>query len=186
MPSETTGVIAVRYATALFELAESRNALDQVAGDLKSLKAMIGDSADLVRLLHSPALTRAEQGKAVAALADAAQFQGLTKNFLGLLASHRRLGALPAIIAAYLAALARKRGEVTAQVTAAVPLAQGQLDALVAALKASCGSAAAVAVDVAVDPTLLGGMVIKVGSRMVDSSLKTKLQHLKLAMKGVG
>lgn len=184
MPSETTGVIADRYATALFALAEGQNALDQVAGDLKSLKAMIRDSADLSRLLDSPALTRAEQGKAVAALADAAQFHGLTKNFLGLVASHRRLPALPGMIEAYLGALAKKRGEVTAKVTSAVALSQGQHDALVSSLKAACGTD--VSVDVGVDPSLLGGMVVKVGSRMVDSSLKTKLQHLKLAMKGVG
>ncbi|MBI2239967.1 MAG: F0F1 ATP synthase subunit delta [Magnetospirillum gryphiswaldense] len=184
MPSQTTGVIADRYATALFDLAEGQNALDQVAGDLKSLKAMIRDSADLNRLLDSPALKRSEQGKAVAALADAAQFHGLTKNFLGLVASHRRLPALPGVIEAYLGALAKKRGEVSAKVTSAVALSQGQLDALVSSLKAACGTD--VSVDVGVDPSLLGGMVVKVGSRMVDSSLKTKLQHLKLAMKGVG
>lgn len=184
MPSETTGVIADRYATALFELAEGQNALDLVAGDLKSLKAMICDSADLSRLLDSPALTRVEQGKAVAALADAAQFQGVTKNFLGLVAAHRRLSALSRMIEAFLATLAKKRGEIAAKVTSAVALSQSQHDALVSALKAACGGD--VAVDVAVDPSLLGGMVVKVGSRMVDSSLKTKLQHLKLAMKGVG
>ena len=184
MPSETTGVIADRYATALFDLAEGQNALDLVAGDLKSLKTMIGESADLNRLFDSPALTRAEQGKAVAALADAAQFQGLTKNFLGLVAAQRRLHALPGMIEAFLGFLAKKRGEITAKVVSAVELSQGQFDALVSALKATYGGT--VAVDVAVDPSLLGGMVVKVGSRMVDSSLKTKLQHLKLAMKGVG
>ncbi|KAF0223217.1 MAG: ATP synthase subunit [Rhodospirillaceae bacterium] len=184
MPSETTGVIADRYATALFDLADGQSVLDQVAGDLKSLKAMIRDSADLNRLLDSPALKRAEQGKAVAALAVAAQFHGLTTNFLGLVASHRRLNSLPAMIRAFLGLLAKKRGEVSAQVTSAAQLSQSQFDALVASLKSACGGN--VAVDVAVDPSLLGGMVVKVGSRMVDSSLKTKLQHLKLAMKGVG
>ncbi|MFA6021883.1 MAG: F0F1 ATP synthase subunit delta [Rhodospirillales bacterium] len=184
MPSETTGVIADRYATALFQLAEGQDALDQVAGDLKSLKVMIHESADLQRLLDSPALKRAEQGQAMAALADAAQFHGLTKNFLGLVASQRRLHAIYGMVEAFLGFLAKKRGEVSAKVTSAAALSQGQLDALVSALKATYGGQ--VAVDVAVDPSLLGGMVVKVGSRMVDSSLKTKLQHLKLAMKGVG
>lgn len=184
MPSETTGVIAERYATALFELADSQGALDQVAGDLKTLKAMIRDSADFKRLLDSPVLTRAEAGKAVAALAEAAKFAGLTANFLGLLAKNRRLGALLGVIDAYLGRLAAKRGELSATVASAVPLSQAQQDALVSALKSAFGGT--VAVDVTVDPALLGGMVVKVGSRMVDSSLKTKLQHLKLAMKGVG
>lgn len=184
MPSESIGVIAERYATALFELAEGQGALDQVAGDLKTLKAMVRESADLRRLLDSPVLTRAETGKAIAALAEAAKFSGLTANFLGLLAKNRRLFSLPGVIGAYLGRLAAKRGELSAQVASAVPLTQGQLDALSSTLKAAFGGT--VAVDVTVDPSLLGGLVVKVGSRMVDSSLKTKLQHLKLAMKGVG
>jgi len=184
VPSETIGVIAQRYATALFELAESQGALDQVAGDLKTLKAMVRDSADLRRLLDSPVLTRAETGKAIAALAQAAKFSGLTANFLGLLAKNRRLFTLVGVIDAYLGRLAPKRGEVAAQVASAVPLSQAQQDALASTLKTAFGGN--VAVEVTVDPALLGGMVVKVGSRMVDSSLKTKLQHLKLAMKGVG
>ncbi|MGE5516966.1 MAG: F0F1 ATP synthase subunit delta [Bacteroidota bacterium] len=184
MPSETIGVIAERYATALFELAESQGALDQVAGDLKTLKAMVRASADLRRLLDSPVLTRAESGKAIAALAEAAKFSPLSGNFLGLLAKNRRLFSLIGVIDAYLGRLAAKRGELSANVASAVPLSQAQQDALVSSLKSAFGGN--VAVDVTVDPALLGGMVVKVGSRMVDSSLKTKLQHLKLAMKGVG
>lgn len=184
MPSETIGVIADRYATALFDLAESQNALDQVAGDLKSLKAMIRDSADLRRVLGSPVLSRAQQGKAIAAVAEAAKFSALTANFLGLAAKNRRLFVLEEVIAAYLGRLAARRGEVSAKVASAVPLTQAQLDTLTNTLKTTFGGD--VAVDVAVDPSLLGGLVVKVGSRMVDSSLKTKLQHLKLAMKGIG
>lgn len=184
MPSETIGVIAERYATALFELAESQNALDQVAGDLKTLKAMIRESADFCRLLDSPVLSRAEQGKAIIALAQAAKFSALTTNFLGLAAKNRRLFALAGMIEAFLGYLASKRGEVSAKVAAAVPLTDAQLESLVSTLKTTFGGN--VAVDVTVDPALLGGMVVKVGSRMVDSSLRTKLQHLKLAMKGVG
>lgn len=184
MPSETIGVIAERYATALFELAEGQNALDLVASDLKSLKAMIRDSADFCRLLDSPVLTRAEQGKAVQALASAAKFNTLTANFLGLAATNRRLSSLPGMIECYLGLLAAKNGEIAAKVSSAVALSKGQIAALEASLKTAFGGN--VAIDVAVDPSLLGGLVVKVGSRMVDSSLKTKLQHLKLAMKGVG
>ncbi|MGE5504745.1 MAG: F0F1 ATP synthase subunit delta [Actinomycetota bacterium] len=184
MPSETIGVIAERYATALFELADAQGALDSVAGDLKTLKAMIRDSADLRRLLESPVISRAEQGQAIAALAKAAGFGDLTTKFLGLAAKNRRLFVMPGIIASYLGQLAARRGELAASVASAVELTPAQLDALTSTLKGAFGGN--VAVDVAVDPSLLGGLVVKVGSRMVDSSLKTKLQHLKLAMKGVG
>lgn len=184
MPSETIGVIADRYATALYELAETQGALDQVAGDLKTLKAMVRDSEDLRRLISSPVLSRADQAKAVSALAEKAGFSKLTANFLGLASKNRRLFALVGIIDAYLGRLASRRGELSASVASAAPLSQAQLDALTATLKSTFGGN--VAVEAAVDPSLLGGLVVKVGSRMVDSSLKTKLQHLKLAMKGVG
>jgi len=184
VPSESIGVIAERYATALFELAQSQNTLDQVASDIKTLKSMIHDSVDLRRLLDSPVLTRSEQGKAIKALGEAAGFGGLTVNFLGLAAKNRRLFAVPGIIKAFLKRLAAHRGEISAQVASAAPLSQEQLDSLVSALKTSFGGN--VAVETSVNPELLGGLVVKVGSRMVDSSLRTKLQHLKLAMKGVG
>ncbi len=184
MSSETIGVIAERYATALFELAEGGDVLDQVAGDLKTLKAMIRESADLRRLLGSPVLSRADQGKAVAALVQAAGMSQLTANFLGLVAKNRRLFSVGGMIEAYLGRLAKRRGEMAASVSTAVPLSPAQLEALTTSLKTAFGGN--VAVTVAVDPELLGGLVVKVGSRMVDSSLKTQLQHLKLAMKGVG
>lgn len=184
MPSETIGVIAERYATALFELAVSGDVLDQVAGDLKTLKAMIRASADLRRLFDSPVLSRADQGRAVGAVAAAAGFNPLTVNFLGLVAQNRRLFSTGGMIESYLGRLAKRRGEVAASVTTAVPLSPAQVEALTSSLKTAFGGN--VAVEVAVDPDLLGGLVVKVGSRMVDSSLKTQLQHLKLAMKGVG
>lgn len=184
MPSETIGVIAERYATALFDLAESRGALDAVAGDLEALKAMICDSADLRRLLDSPVLSRDDQARAMTALAAKAGFDAVTNNFLGLAARHRRLFVLPAVIDVYLGRLSARRGETAASVASAVPLSQAQIDTLTDTLKAAFGGV--VAVEVAVDPALLGGLVVQVGSRMVDSSLKTKLQHLKLAMKGTG
>ena len=184
MPSETIGVIADRYATALFDLADAQGVLDPVAGDLKTLKALLLESADLRRLIESPVLSRRDQAAAVAALAAKAGFTQATTNFLGLAAKNRRLFLLPGVIDAYLRRLADRRGEVAAKVETAIPLSQAQIDSLTSTLKSAFGSN--VAVDVAVDPALLGGLVVRVGSRMVDSSLKTKLQHLKLAMKGVG
>lgn len=184
VPSETIGVIATRYATALFELADSSSALDQVAGDLKALKAMILASEDLRRLIDSPVLSRSEQGGAIAVLATKAGFTELTVKFLGLAAQNRRLFTLPGVIDAYLGRLAARRGEMSASVASAVALTPAQQDALVSTLKTAFGGK--VSVEIKVDPSLLGGLVVQVGSRMVDSSLKTKLQHLKLAMKGVG
>lgn len=184
MSSEATGAIADRYSAALFALGEQHSVLDAVAADLKTLKAMMAESPDLRRLLRSPVISRKDQQKAVAALAAKAGFDGLTRKFLGLVAQHRRLFALDGVIEAYLNRLAAKRGEVTAQVASAVALTKTQVDAIGAALKTVVGSN--VTLDLTVDPALLGGLVVKVGSRMVDGSLRTKLQHLQLAMKGVG
>lgn len=184
MSSEANGAIADRYSAALFELAEQQSALDAVAADLKTLKAMVAESADLRRLLRSPVVSRKDQQKAVEALASKAGFNGLTLKFLGLVAQNRRLFALDGVIEAYLSRLAAKRGEVTAQVASAVVLNETQVGAISAALKKVVGSN--VTLDLSVDPALLGGLVVKVGSRMVDGSLRTKLQHLQLSMKGVG
>jgi F-type H+-transporting ATPase subunit delta len=181
--STDIGAIADRYAAALFELAEQNAALEAVESDLKALKAMIVGSPDLQRLLKSPVIPRGKQGAAIAALADKAGWQGLSKNFLGLLARNRRLFALPGVIDAFLARLAAHRGEVTAQIVSAAALTAAQKKSLSSALKKAVGKD--VLLDLVVDPSLLGGMVAKVGSRMVDASLKTKLQQLTLALKGV-
>jgi F-type H+-transporting ATPase subunit delta len=183
--SETTGVsgLAERYAAALFDLADERKALDAVAGDLGALRGLLRESADLRRLIRSPVLSRAEQAKAVATLAERAQFQPITRNFLGLLAQNRRLFALPEMIDGFLSQLAARRGEVTAQVVAAQELTPAQREAVGEQLRKAVGQK--VAVDIKVDPGLIGGLVIKVGSRMVDASLKSKLHRLQLAMKGV-
>lgn len=181
--SDATG-LAGRYATALFDLAEGEKALDAVAADLKTLQTMIGESDDLVRLIRSPVISREAQSKAMGALLAKAGCGALTKKFIGLVARNRRLFALPAMIEAFGRILAARRGEMTAVVTAATPLAARQAEALGASLEKAVGRK--VAVDVKVDPAILGGLVVKVGSRMVDSSLKTKLQQLRLAMKGVG
>ena len=188
--SETTSDIGLvtglagRYATALFDLAESENALDQVADDLRQLDQMIADSADLTRMLRSPVLSRTEQGVAITAILEAAGSSEITRKFAGVVAQNRRLFALTDIIDGYLAILAGRRGEVTAEVTSASPLTERQQADLEATLKSSVGGS--VSIKSTVDPGLLGGLVVKLGSRMVDSSLRTKLQQLRLAMRGVG
>lgn len=176
-----TGV-AARYALALFELSDEQRKLDQVAEDLRSLDSMIAESDDLQRLVRNPVVSRADSGRAMAAILESAGADQLTRNFIGLVALNRRLFALPAMIRAYLAELADRRGEVTAEVTSAQQLSPAQTESLEAALRTAVGGKVALSVDV--DPALIGGLVVKVGSRMVDSSLKTQLQKMKLAMKG--
>lgn len=186
MSSGTTGAtgLAGRYASALFDLAEQEKALDDVSGDLDTLGAMIADSPDLERLIRSPVISRADQGRAIEAILEAAGAGALSRRFVGVVAENGRLFALPGMIAAYKSILAARRGEATAEVTSAVALTDGQLKKITQALKAAVGTK--VAVEAKVDPGLLGGLVVRVGSRMVDSSLRTKLQHLRLAMRGAG
>lgn len=178
------GGLAARYAAALFELADAHKAIDRVAADLAELKAMIAGSDALRSLIRSPILSRDEQGRAMAALLQQAGTSDLVRKFVGLVARNRRLFALSQMIEEFLAELARRRGEMRAEVTAAKPLNDQQQAALAEAIRRSVGGK--VAVDVKVDPALIGGLVVKVGSRMVDTSLRTKLQRLQLAMKGVG
>jgi F-type H+-transporting ATPase subunit delta len=186
LAAESTGIsgLAGRYATALFELADERHALDDVAGDVRELRAMLRDSGDLLRLMRSPVLSRADQGKAMAALAENAKLSKLTSDFIAIVARNRRLFAVPAMIEAYLHKLADRRGEITAEITAAQALSDAQQNALGEQLRRVVGSR--VVVDVRVDPSLLGGMIVKIGSRMVDGSLKGQLQRLQLSMKGIG
>jgi F-type H+-transporting ATPase subunit delta len=186
LAAESTGIsgLAERYATALFELADERHELDAVAGDLRELRTMLASSSDLLRLVRSPVLSRAEQGKAIEALAGQAQLSKITQDFLAIVAKNRRLFAVPAMIEAYLAKLAERRGEVTAEISAAQALSEAQQNSLIDQLRRVVGSR--VAIDVKVDPSLLGGMVVKIGSRMVDGSLKGQLQRLQLSMKGIG
>ena len=167
---------------ALFELARDQDALDAVAGDLGDLRAMLQESADLRRLIQSPVLSREDQGRAVTALAERAGFAELTRQFLGLLAHKRRLFALPAIIKAYLAMLGQHKGEVSAELVSAVALTDEQLAAVKEQLSKAVGQSVTLAT--AVDPGLLGGLVVRVGSRMIDASLRTKLQRLETAMRG--
>jgi F-type H+-transporting ATPase subunit delta len=185
LASEATGVtgLAERYAAALFALADERRALDQVASELRELRAMLAASGDFVRLIRSPVLSREEQGRAIEAVAERARLSSLVRNFLGVVTANRRLFAVPAMIEAFLAELAARRGEITAQVTAAQPLSEAQREALDEQLRRSIGSRASV--DLRVDPSLIGGIVVKLGSRMVDASIKSKLQRLQLVMKSV-
>ncbi len=178
----SVGGVAGRYALALLELAEEQNALDQVAQDLRDLKTMIGESEDLRRLLRSPLFGRSQQEAALGAVLEKAGTGELTRRFAMVVARNRRLFALDDMIDAYLTELARKRGEVTAKVTSARPLNEAQTNALTEALRRAVGSK--VTVESAVDADLLGGLVVRVGSRMIDASLKTKLMKLQQAMKG--
>jgi F-type H+-transporting ATPase subunit delta len=174
--------LAGRYAVALFELARDQDALDEVAGDLTGFRSLLQESADLRRLIDSPVLSREDQGRAISALAERAGFAGLTQQFLGLLAQKRRLFALPAIIEAYLAMLGQHKGEVSAELVSAVALTDEQLAAVKEQLSKAVGQSVTLAT--AVDPNLLGGLVVRVGSRMIDASLRTKLQRLETVMKG--
>ncbi len=186
MSAEATGVagLAQRYATALFELARDSGALDRVDADLARLAGMIGESTELRRLIRSPVISRAAQGRAVEAVMEKAELDPLVRRFVGVVSRNRRLFALEAIISAFHADLARYRGEVTAVVSTAQPLSDAQKTALDGALRRVVGSK--VSIETKLEPDLLGGLVVKVGSRMFDSSLRSKLQRLQLAMKGAG
>lgn len=183
MSSESSG-LAERYASALYQLAQEGSALDRVAQDLKDLKAMMAGSEELRRFLKNPVHSRQEHEQALLALAAKAGFDSLTRRFLGLVARSRRQHALGGMVGAYLERLAKSRGEMTAFVQAAQTMSDAQTNALKAELVKTVGGK--VDLEITVDPALLGGLVVRLGSRMIDTSLKTKLQNLKLAMKGVG
>ncbi len=186
MASDTTGVtgLAGRYATALFELAEEQNALDLVAEDVRTLAALIDGNDELSRMVRSPVISRSAQGAAMDAILASAGASNLTRKFVGLTSANRHLFVLMDIINGYLMILAGRRGELTADVTSAQQLNDKQAQDLLDVLKRSVGGN--VSLNTKVDPNLLGGLIVKVGSRMVDSSLNTKLQQLRLAMRGVG
>ncbi len=179
--AQETG-LAGRYAAALFELAGEQQAVDAVSADLAAFRTAMGANADLARLVKSPVFSREDQGKALKAVLQKMGGSPLTTKFLLLLASKRRLFALTGIIRAYESLVARSRGETEAEVTSARPLADGELAELKSTLKARLGREPRL--NAKVDPALLGGLVVKVGSRMIDSSLRTKLNGLSAAMKG--
>jgi F-type H+-transporting ATPase subunit delta len=173
-----------RYATALFELALEQGALEPVAADLETFNQALEASNDLARLVKSPVFSAEEQTKALAAVLGKIGIGGLARNFLLLVAKNRRLFAVPDMMRGFRSLLARHRGETSATVTAAAKLTEAQITALKQALTAALGKN--VMLEQRVDPALLGGLVVKVGSRMIDSSLRTRLNSLRVAMKEVG
>lgn len=174
--------MAGRYANALFELALENKAIDAVKNDLEQFDAAVAANSDLARLVRSPVFGADEQLKALAAILDRAGIKGLAANFLRVITTNRRLFAVRDMIRAFRALVARHKGEVTAQVTVAEKLNDKNLDALKSALKSVTGGKD-IDLDVKVEPAIIGGLVVKVGSRMVDSSLRTKLNAIKFAMK---
>jgi F-type H+-transporting ATPase subunit delta len=171
-----------RYATALFDLARDEKAIDAVSASLQTLKGALADSEDFRRLTTSPLVSRAEALKAVAATAAALGLDPLTTKFLGVLAQNRRLGQIAQVIRSFNQLAATHRGEVTAEVTSARALTATQVKALKAKLKTQL--ARDVAVELSVDPSILGGLIVKVGSRQIDGSIRSKLNSLAIAMKG--
>jgi F-type H+-transporting ATPase subunit delta len=174
--------MAGRYATALFELALEQKALDAVKADLARFDALLAGSADLQRLVRSPVFSSEEQLRAIAAVLDKGGISGIAANFIRLVARNRRLFAIGQMIRAFQHLVARHRGEVSAGVTVAEQLSESHLGALKEALKSVTGGKE-VELDVKVDPAIIGGIMVKLGSRMVDASLRTKLNAIKFAMK---
>lgn len=174
--------MAGRYANALFELALEDKAVDAVKKDLEQFDAMVASSTDLNRLVRSPVFGVDDQLKALSAILDKAGIQGLAGNFLRVITGNRRLFAVRDMIRSYRALVAAHKGEVSAQITVAEPLSDTNLDALKSALKTVTGGKE-IDLDVKVEPAIIGGLIVKVGSRMVDSSLRTKLNAIKFAMK---
>jgi F-type H+-transporting ATPase subunit delta len=173
--------VAGRYATALFDLALEANALDAVKNELDRFDALMTESADLTRLVRSPVFSADAQVAALSAVLDRAGIRGLAANFLKLVTSNRRLFAIRDMIKAFRELVADHKGEATAEVTVAEQLKDQHVEALRAALHAVTGKQ--VGLDVTVDPAILGGLIVKLGSRMVDTSLRTKLNAIKHAMK---
>jgi F-type H+-transporting ATPase subunit delta len=176
--------VAERYAGSLYELAAEAGSVAAVERDLNDFGKLLDESADLGRLVRSPVFSAEEQSKAIAAVMEKAGISGLTANFLRVVAKNRRLFAIPAIIVAFRRIAADARGETAADVTSAHALTAAQENELKATLKGVAGKDVAIAVKV--DPSLLGGLIVKMGSRQIDTSLKTKLASLKLALKEVG
>ena len=181
--SRVSGV-AERYATALFDLAVEQRALQEVEADLDNIAALIEANPDLKRLIVSPVFSADDQVRALSAVLERAGIGGLAANIARVMAANRRLFVLPAAIVAFKRMAARERGEVAAEVVSAEPLGERHVAELKAALKASLGKD--VTLSARVDPALIGGLIVKVGSRMIDDTLRTKLNALKLAMKEVG
>lgn len=183
-PASISSGIAARYATALFELAKEDKGLKALEADADALGAALAASPDLAAMISSPVISRDEQGAAIAAIAKKMKLSALTTNTLALMAQNRRLFVLPQLVADVLARIAAEKGEVTAEVTSAAALSADQAKKLAATLKARVGKD--VKLKTAVDESLIGGLVVKLGSTMIDTSVKSKLAALQNAMKEVG
>lgn len=175
-------MIAARYASALFDIADERHVLDQVATDLETLKSLLNGNAELIGALRNPTFNSAQQGRAIAEIGKAAQLSQIVLSFLGVLAKNRRLFAIESIADAFLADLARRRGQMTVDFTSAQPLTDDQSVRLTEKLNQTL--VAKVRINAKVDPSLLGGLVVKIGSKLIDSSIRTKLIGLERIMKG--
>ena len=185
--SEPIGIstgIAARYATAVFDLAIDGKALPALEKDVDALEAALADSADLQTLLTSPLYSREEQGAAIAAVAKKMKLSNSTSNVLALMASKRRLFVLPQLLSSLRTRIATHKGEVTAEVTSAKALTKAQTESLAKTLKAQIG--ADVKIKATVDESIIGGLIVKVGSKMIDTSIKSKLNALQNTMKEVG
>jgi F-type H+-transporting ATPase subunit delta len=185
--SETAGIstgIATRYATAVFELATEGKAIKALESDVAALEAAIAESADLRTLLNSPLYSRDQQSAAIAAVAKKMKLSDTTSNVLALLAAKRRLFVLPQLIAVLQDMLADARGEVTAEVTSAKKMTKAQAEKLAQTLKAQVGKS--VTIKETVDESIIGGLIVKVGSKMIDTSIASKLNALQNTMKEVG
>lgn len=185
--AETTSIVsgvAQRYASALFEVALEGNAVDAVGADLDAFDALLSESADLARLVRSPVFSAEEQTRAVGAVLAKAGIGGIAANFIGIAARNRRLFVLPDMIKAFRALAAAHRGEQAAEVVSATPLTEDQVASLSSALS-GVAQGKTIRIVPKVDPSIIGGLIVKVGSRMIDTSLKTKLTSLKVALKEV-
>jgi F-type H+-transporting ATPase subunit delta len=174
--------LAGRYALALFELARDEKQIETVAASLATLRSAIDESEDLRTLISSPLVAREDQARGIGAVVGSLGIDRLTGNFVGVLARNRRLRQLPAVIRTFNLLVARHRGEITAEVTSARPLDEGQIAAIKQNLRSRVGRD--INVDLNVDPAILGGLVVKIGSQMIDGSIRTKLNNLAHQMKG--
>ncbi|MEM6846764.1 MAG: F0F1 ATP synthase subunit delta [Pseudomonadota bacterium] len=181
MAATDTSGVPYRYASALFELAQDADALEGVEADVSAMQAMIDESADLRRLIKSPVFSADDQLRAVSAVLDKAELTGLVGNFVKLAARNRRLFAIPDMLTAFNAILANYRGEIVASVTSAEPLSDERVEELRAALAEKAGGT--IKLETKVDPGLIGGLIVQLGSQMIDTSLRTRLEGVRRAMK---
>lgn len=183
-PASISSGIAERYATAVFDLSTEGGSLASLSGDVDTLEAALNDSDELRKVINSPVYSREDLGQAVTALANKMSLSPEMRGTLGMMAQNRRLFALPQLCAILRRKIAEEKGEVTADVTSATVLTKAQADKLAASLKATIGKT--VKLNVAVDETLIGGLIVKVGSKMIDTSIRSKLAALQSSMKEVG